>query len=211
MLRTFAYVRPGSVSEALKQLEERRGADPRRRHRPARLSARRGVRGPEARQPREDRRAPRHDRGARRRAAHWRADHGRRDRRPPGHRGEVRGARAGGVVGRQPAAAQPGHHWRQPVPAAALLVLPRRLRTARARAARCATPSAARTSTTASSAAAPASIVHPSDTAPALIALDAKVRLVGPKGARVDARSSSSSCCPRRTRRARPCSSPAKW
>jgi xanthine dehydrogenase YagS FAD-binding subunit len=28
-------------------------------------------------------------------------------------------------------------------------------------------------------------IVHPSDTAPALIALDAKVRLIGPKGARV--------------------------
>ena len=210
MLRTFAYVRPASVSEALKQLEDRG----------ARIHAggtdllgclRDGVfeRG-NGRQPRAARRTARHHRGARRRTAPRRARHDRRDRRAPGDRREVRGARPGGLRGGQPAAPQPGHHRRQPVPAAAVLVLPRRLRTARGRAATRATPSAARTSTTASSAAAPASSctrrTRRRRSSPSTPRCGSPVRR-----APASSRSSSSSCCPRRTRRGRPCSSRARW
>ena len=129
MLRTFAYVRPASLSEALKQLEERG----------ARLHAggtdllgclRDGVFEAETVVSLAQARRAARDHGRRpTAAAHRRADDDRRDRRASGRRREVsRRSRRRRRVGRQPAAAQPGHHRRQPLPAAALLVLPRRLR-----------------------------------------------------------------------------------
>ena len=51
----------------------------------------------------------------------------------------------------------------------------------------------------------PCFIVHPSDTAPALAAFDAHVRITGPKGARTVA-SRSFACRPAWTRAGRPCS-----
>ena len=84
MLRTFAYVRPGSVSEALKQLEER-GARVHAGGTDLLGCLRDGVfEAAEGREPRQARRAARHRRRAGRRAAHRRADDDRRDRRAPG-------------------------------------------------------------------------------------------------------------------------------
>ena len=74
-----------------------------------------------------DRRAARHPADQRRRSARGGADHDRGGRRERGGEGAVRRAGAGRLARRQPAAAQPGHARRQPVPAAAVLVLPRRI------------------------------------------------------------------------------------
>ena len=68
-----------------------------------------------------------HRAGAGRRPPHRRADDARADRRGQDDQRALPRARAGLGRRRQPAAAQPGHARRQPVPAAALLVLPRRL------------------------------------------------------------------------------------
>ena len=128
MLETFAYVRPGTRQRGGEAARRAGRARARRRHRPRRLPARRVFEAATVVSLTKTRRTARHHRGRRRRlrigalttiaeiAAH------------PVDQGEVPGAGAGGLAGGEPAAAQPGHHRRQPLPAAALLVLPRRLR-----------------------------------------------------------------------------------
>ena len=90
----------------------------------------------------------------------------------------------GGAGGGQPPAAQPGHPRRQPLSEAALLVLPRRFPLRAASGGDFCSPATGRTSSTASSAATRACTCHPSDTAPALTALDASVAITGPHGDR---------------------------
>ena len=148
---------------------------------------------PTARQPERHRRAAR-DRGDAGGPAHRRPHHARRGRREPARARALHGPRRGRGAGREPAAPQPGHARRQPLPAAALLVLPRRLPLP-AQGRRHLLRAAGENQYHAIFGGGPCFIVHPSDTAPALMALEALAHVVGP-GAAARSRSSASSCCP---------------
>ncbi len=84
MLPSFRYVRPRTVAEAVKALCRAGRARPRRRHRPRRLPARRRLRREGRRQPLGPRRAEGDLRDEGRRPAHRRPRDARRDRPAPG-------------------------------------------------------------------------------------------------------------------------------
>ena len=92
-------------------------------------------------------------------------------------------AEAGGER-REPPDPQRRHPGRQRLPAALVLVLSQPASRATRREVTSAFPSSARISSMRFSAAAASFIVHPSDTAPALVALDARFEIVGPDGER---------------------------
>ena len=202
MLSNFSYVKPDSLAEAIRQLGTAGSAGPRRWNRPARLPSRPRLRGEPRGEPLRD--SPRSAGSRRRREAASGLGRSRRSprwRRATAVKERYGGAGPGSRCGGQPAAAQPGDHRRQPLPAPALLVLPRGVPLRTQGRATPATRCRVRTSTTASSARGACVIVHPSDTAPALVALGARVRIAGPGGAPASSRSGSSSCCRTRTSR----------
>ena len=125
--------------------------------------------------------------------------------RAPAVRRALPGDLAGAAARRLRAAAQHGLDGRQPAPAHALRVLPRRrlaVQQARARAAAARRSTGSTAATRSSARASTASPPIPSDVAVALVAFDAVVHTVGPDGARCDRRSTTSSCS-RATRRER--------
>ena len=201
MLPSLRYVRPRSSPRRSTQLAEPG----------ARVHAggtdligclRDGVFDGEARrQPRGPRRAARHRRRPRRRSAHRRADDDRRDRRARRDQG-TRGRRSP----RRPPSS-PARSCATRARSAATSASGRGAgtsaasTTARGRAATCATRSTGENRYHAIFGGSGCFIVHPSDTAPALVALGASVRIQGPKGlASCRSRSSSSSRKGRHTR-----------
>ena len=112
-----------------------------------------------------------------------RDDHADRSRAPPGHQGEVRHAVGGRGSGGLAADSQPGHDRRQCVAGRALLVLPRRLAVlSRGRKHLLRRYADGRNREHAILHADRCVAVNPSDSAPALIALDAKMVIRNSEG-----------------------------